>query len=151
VGQRPWHWVGISYPLSCTSFWERQVIRWTAENHAESRGWWNILTLRWTPSRSHLVVKTQGSSSRDGPVQSCLVGPVEGEKVLYYIQRLYPSTNSISKIVLSSCQPGNSSFSPLRWLPVGKGVGVGMALLLPATEKRPFSWLYDFCYWYSMS
>ena len=55
LGQRAWHWVGVSYLLQCTSLSENQMIQQTATNYTESSGWWNLQTLGYTFSKGHLL------------------------------------------------------------------------------------------------
>jgi len=42
LGQRAWHWVEVSHPLSSISLWENQIIHWTVKNYSESNGWWYL-------------------------------------------------------------------------------------------------------------
>lgn len=55
LGQRTWHWVGISHSLSCTSLWKDQMMQWMVKDYNESSGWWDLQTLGCTFREGHLV------------------------------------------------------------------------------------------------
>lgn len=62
LGQRAWHWVGISQSLSCTSLWEWQVLQWSVKDCTDSSVClcWDVQTLGYIYSKSCLV---------SGPIQ----------------------------------------------------------------------------------